>query len=153
MSASLESLMPEIPPGEQGPSQLHRLVMFLVIGGGAAAGFVLLSSIAIALLPMVDNWLVSALCYAGFIPPVYLLHRRFTFASDVDHLRALPRYAAVQMMALALATLFSFLLHGALSLPSLSAAILVTTLTSGVNYLVLRNWAFGFNARVETVPA
>jgi hypothetical protein len=52
-------------------------------------------------------------------------------------------------MALALASMFSFLFHGTLALPSLMAAILVIALTSGLNYLVLRNWAFGRDRRLD----
>jgi len=153
MSIALESLMRTQPDEARMRSNGGGILMFIAIGALAALGFVVLSTALIWALPMVDSWLISTLCYAAFIVPVYLLHRRFTFASDVDHLHALPRYAVVQVMALALATAFSFLLHGTLSLPSLAAAILVISLTSGVNYLVLRSWAFGRSARVETVPA
>ena len=153
MSIALESLMRAQPDEARMRSNGGGVLMFIAIGALAALGFVVLSTALIWALPMVDSWLISTLCYAAFIVPVYLLHRRFTFASNVDHLQALPRYAVVQVMALALATAFSFLLHGTLSLPSLAAAILVITLTSGVNYLVLRSWAFGRSARLESVPA
>lgn len=143
MNVALHSLMSEPLPGKAA-ERGGGLVAFLLVGGGAAAGFVVLSSVLVTLLPMVEAWLVSTACYAACIVPVYFLHRHFTFASDVAHRRALPRYAAVQVMALLLASLFSFIFHGALELPSLPAAILVTGLTSGVNYLVLKSWAFAF---------
>lgn len=153
MSVALESLMRE-PRDMRAPGRTGGgIVSFLLIGGGAAGSFVLLSSLMVALLPMAESWVVSAACYAAFIVPVYLLHRRFTFASDVAHRQALPRYVVVQMMALALAALFSFVFHGTLALPSLPAAMLVIALTSGVNYLVLKGWAFAFARRLETVPA
>lgn len=153
MSVALESLMREPPQMRATERSGGGLVSFLLIGGGAAGSFVILSSLMVALLPMVEGWIVSAACYAVFILPVYLLHRRFTFASDAAHWQALPRYVAVQMMALALAALFSFVFHGTLALPSLPAAMLVIALTSGVNYLVLKGWAFAFASRLETVPA
>lgn len=134
-------------------SPLHRFVMFLAIGAGAALGFVVVSSILTALTDGPPDWVVSAMCYAGFILPVYLLHRRFTFASDVEHRLALPRYAAVQLIALLLATLFGYVFHGTMGLPSLPAAVLVIALTSGVNYLVLKGWAFAAARRFESVPA
>jgi len=127
--------------------------MFLLIGACAAVSFVVVSTTLILTLPMVESWLVSTFCYAGFIIPVYLLHRRFTFGSEVAHGQALPRYVAVQMMALVLASVFSFLLHGAFALPSLMAAILVIALTSGLNYLVLRRWAFHLERRLKAEPA
>jgi putative flippase GtrA len=153
MNVALESLMRE-PPVLQFPRRAGGgIVSFILIGGGAAASFVVLSSVLVALLPTVEAWIISAACYAAYIVPVYQLHRRFTFASDVDHRQALPRYATVQGMALLLATLFGYVFHGTMSLPSLPAAMLVIALTSGVNYLVLKGWAFAATRRFESVPA
>lgn len=139
MSASLDSLMREPMPRVRESS---GLMAFLLIGGGAALGFVLVSSLAMALLPFAPSWVVSALCYAGFIVPVYLLHRRYSFRSQAAHRQALPRYMAVQASALLLAAAFSYLLHDRLGLPSLPAGLLVIVLTSGSNYVLLRSWAF-----------
>lgn len=118
------------------------IVSFLLIGAGAALGFVVLSGLLVGLVPSQHAWIVIAACYASFILPVYWLHRRFTFVSEVRHLRAMPRYLAVQAMALVLATVFSFVFHGTLALPSLPSAMLVIVLTSGVNYMILKSWAF-----------
>ncbi|ODT66978.1 MAG: hypothetical protein ABS75_25705 [Pelagibacterium sp. SCN 63-23] len=148
MSAALQSLTRPQPAGEAG-----AMLAFLLIGGGAALVFVPISALAVALLPFIDAWLVSALCYAAFIGPIYCLHRRFSFQSQAAHRQALPRYVLVQAMALLLATLFSYVFHGALSLPGVPAALLVIGLTSGVNYLVLRGWAFAFDAKREAVSA
>lgn len=153
MNVALQSLMPESPAAHAERKFGGGLFSFIVIGGGAAVSFVVLSSVLVALLPMVEAWVVSAACYAAYIVPVYLLHRRFTFASDVDHWQALPRYVAVQFMALLLATLFGYVFHGAMGLPSLPAAVLVIALTSGVNYMVLKGWAFALARRFESVAA
>lgn len=117
-------------------------MMFVAIGGGAALSFVVLSSVMVGALPSVPDWVVSALCYAAFIVPVYLLHRRFTFHSDVRHAEALPRYVAVQLSALLLATVFSYLCYAVLGVSSWLAAMLVIGLTSAVNFVVLKLWAF-----------
>lgn len=153
MSFALESLMRAPPSTPWVERRGGGMISFLLIGGGAAASFVVLSSVLVGLLPMFDAWMVSAACYAAYIVPVYLLHRRFTFASDVAHRHALPRYMVVQAMALALATLFGFVFYGVMALPSLPAAMLVIGLTSGVNYLVLKSWAFAFERRLETAAA
>ena len=153
MNVALESLMPAYPENGAVHPVGGEVLMFFVIGAIAAASFVAVSTALIWVLPMVESWLVSTLCYAGFIVPVYLLHRRFSFGSEVPHGQARPRYIAVQMIALALATMFSFLLHGTFALPSLMAGILVIVLTSGLNYLVLRAWAFNFERRPEVTPA
>jgi putative flippase GtrA len=142
MSISLESLMRE-RPAERGFSPLLAgILSFLLIGGTAAIAFVGVSSAAVAMINGVPSWLVSALCYAGFIVPVYLLHRRFSFQSDAAHSRALPRYVLVQLSGLALATGFSWLCYGLVGLPTPLAALLVIGLTSALNFVILRLWAF-----------
>ncbi|WP_240230235.1 GtrA family protein [Devosia lacusdianchii] len=154
MSASLESLMMSDVrrPASQAPL-LGGLLAFIVVGAGGAAAFVLLSTIMISLQTGFAAWQVNAACYAATILPVYLLHRRFSFGSDASHWQALPRYVAVQGMALVLAALFSYVVHGFLSLPTLFASMLVIVLTSGVNFMVLRSWAFARGQMSIPVPA
>jgi putative flippase GtrA len=142
MSISLESLMRE-PAGERGLSPLLvGMLSFLVIGATAAIAFVGVSSVAVTVFRAAPSWLISALCYAGFIVPVYLLHRRYSFRSDAAHGRALPRYTLVQLGGLALATGFSWLCYGLIGLPTPLAALLVIGLTSALNFVILRLWAF-----------
>jgi putative flippase GtrA len=147
MSASLQSLMrDQLAADDTGTPMLAQLFAFVVIGGAAAFAFIGLSSAAVSVIHTVPAWLVSSLCYAAFIVPVYLLHRRYSFRSSVSHGRALPRYVAVQLTSLGLATLFSFVAYGVIGLPTLTAAIVVTVLTSGINFLVSRHWAFAEGA-------
>lgn len=142
MSVSLESLMPE-PLAEASETPIGlQLLSFLVIGGLAALGFVVLSSVMVSLVTAVPNWIVSTGCYGLFVVPVYLAHRRFSFGSRVEHRRALPRYVGVQLSGLALASLFSFVCYRAFGMPAPLASLLVIGLTSGVNFVVLRLWAF-----------
>lgn len=143
MSVSLESLMREQPAGAPRLVVVTQLLAFLAIGGTAALSFVVASAAAVAAFHDLPAWLVSALCYAAFIVPVYLLHRRFAFRSSVDHGRALPRYVTVQLCGLMLATAFSYVAYGVVGMPTLIAAVLVIGFTSGVNFLILRRWAFG----------
>jgi len=115
---------------------------FVVIGISSALGFVVCSQLLIAAHTGLADWVASALVYAGCILPAYLAHRRFSFRSDAPHGLALPRYAVVQIAAVALATLFSYVAYGAIGLPRPVAAVVVVTLTSAVNYVVLKSWAF-----------
>jgi putative flippase GtrA len=119
---------------------------FLLIGGGAAGLYVVLVQLLVPVFAGIDAWLVSSLCYAGLVVPVYLMHRRFAFRSDAAHGQALPRYVAVQILALGLVTLFSFVAYGMIGLPHLPASLLVIGLTSGVNFVVLRSWTFARRA-------
>jgi putative flippase GtrA len=118
------------------------LAAFLVVGGSGAVAFVLLSSLMIELNTGLPDWLVSALCWAGLIVPVYLGHRFVSFRSDAPHTQALPRYVAVQVLGLTLAALFSWIAYSVLGLPSLVGAVLVAGLTAGLNFVILRAWAF-----------
>jgi putative flippase GtrA len=142
MSMSLQSLMPGATFEQRRPTVAYELVAFLLVGGVAALAFVVLSTVMIELPIGLPDWIVSAVCYAIFIVPVYLMHRRYSFRSDIPHRVGLPRYLAVQFSALLLASLFSYLCYSILSLQSALAAALVISLTAGVNFAVLRLWAF-----------
>ncbi len=132
----------EAAPDAQPAVPAGGMPAFLVIGAGAACGFVLLSAVLIPAVPVWPAWLVSSLCYAGFIVPVYLLQRRFVFGKEAPHAAAFPRYVAVQAGAVALATGFSFLAHAHLALSPLFAATAIAGLTAVANFFVLRLWAF-----------
>jgi putative flippase GtrA len=142
MSAALQSLMRDIPRSAPRPSPLGGVLNFIGIGAAGAAAFVLLSTLVMWIDPYAERWMINAACYAATILPVYLMHRRYSFDSDASHVQAFPRYLAVQAMALVLAAVFSFVINGVFSLPTFFASILVIGLTSGVNFLVLRSWAF-----------
>jgi putative flippase GtrA len=124
------------------PAVLTELVLFLVVGGLAALCFAWLSATMIEQRTGLPDWVVSALCYAAFIGPVYLAHRLLAFRSDVPHAVALPRYIAVQLSALTLASIFSYVCYSVIGLPTVAAAAVVIGLTSAVNFVVLRLWAF-----------
>jgi putative flippase GtrA len=142
MSVSLESLVPD-PVELPGDRRLAaELLAFLFVGGSGALAFVVLSTILVEASWGPPKWLVSTLCYAVLIVPVYLLHRRFTFRSDAPHRQALPRYAGVQLMSLLLASIFSYIVYSLLGLPTPLAPVIVTGLTSGVSFTVLKFWAF-----------
>jgi putative flippase GtrA len=123
-------------------SVAQELLSFLFVGGAAALCFVGASSVLIELRTGIADWLVSAFCYAVMIVPVYLVHRRLSFRTSTPHGVALPRYVVVQVAGLVLATLFSFVCYAVFGLPAVPASLLVIGVTSGVNFLVLRLWAF-----------
>jgi putative flippase GtrA len=151
MSAALQSLMRDVPIRPRVPL-FGGLVAFLTIGAAGAAAFVALSSAMIWLDTGIADWVMNTACYAVLIVPVYAMHRRFSFDSDAPHSQALPRYLAVQGMALILAALFSFVVHGLLSVPTVLSSTIVISLTSGVNFMVLRSWAFARAQWGSAVP-
>jgi putative flippase GtrA len=84
----------------------------------------------------------SAMAYTIFMSLAYLLHRRFSFRSQAPHREAFPRYALTQATGLALASGFSFIAYAMLGMHAAFAALIVFALTSMLNFLVLRLWAF-----------
>jgi len=131
----------------------RQLIAFLLIGGSGALAFVGLSAALIGLGLPIPSWVISTLCYGAFIVPIYLLHRRFTFEAAVAHGQALPRYIAVQLVALALASAFSYVAYHVLLLPAAMAAVSVICLTSASSFLFLKFWAFALpGAHLGALP-
>jgi putative flippase GtrA len=142
MSSSLESLVNETVFVDADKRLGSDLFSFLIIGGVSALGFVLLSGFVIGLETGIADWIVSSLCYALFVLPAYMAHRRFSFRSDAPHAHALPAYVTVQLAGIGLAALFSYVAYGVVGLPAFFASTLVIVLTAGVNFMVLKLWAF-----------
>ncbi len=148
MSAALESLMRQtLAPREQRTDR--GMVSFLAFGALATAGFIGLSSLVHAIWPMAEGWGPEAACIGAVLLPAYILHRRFSFHAHTAHRQALPRYALVQAMVLAVAFLFSVIVHGEVALPGLQTALLVMALTSGINFMLLKSWVFGRGPAVQ----
>lgn len=120
--------------------------LFLLIGGGAALAFVILSSLLIGARTGLPDWLASTLVHLSLIGPVYVLHRRFAFRSARRHGIALPRYVATQGAALVLTALLSFAAYGLLGLPAPVAAPVIVTVTSLTSLVLSRLWVFGASA-------
>lgn len=142
MSLSLEHLLRDSDIAAPKASLAAQLMSFLFIGGLAAISYVGLAAVMIDLGTGLPDWLMSALCYAAFVGPVYLAHRHVSFRSNAPHAQALPRYIALQLCGIGLASAFSYLCYGVLGLPTMTAAILVIALTSGFNFVIVRAWAF-----------
>jgi putative flippase GtrA len=124
------------------PAQLRQLFRFGLVGGSGAVAFVLLSTLAVEARTGAPDWLVSVVSYAGLILPVYLMHRRFSFRSAAPHGQALPRYVAVQAMAVLLAGAVSLGVYAVPGLPTIAAAVLVSGLTAAFTFALLKLWAF-----------
>jgi putative flippase GtrA len=146
MSASLESLMQDTMDQTSERPVLTELGWFVLVGGGAALALAAVTTAMISLRTGVPDWVMGALCYAAFIGPVYLLHRRLSFRSEAAHGQAFPRYVAVQLSAIVLVSLFSWLCYAALGGATMFGSLLVLGLTAGVNFIVLKLWAFATHA-------
>ncbi len=118
------------------------LLRFLAIGTGAVTLYVLVSEGLAPRFADLPAGVLPAAVFALLVVPTYLLHRRFAFFSEAPHLGALLRYVAVQFAVLLVATVFSFIAHGVIGAPHLGTGLLVFFLTFGVNFSILRRWAF-----------
>lgn len=117
---------------------------FLLIGGlNTALGYVLFRLFLHALgdRPAAAG-AAQAGAYAVGIALSYAANRRWTFRSDGSHRRALPRFLAAQLGALALSTSLTQLGVTALGLPPSVAWVLVTGVVTVVNFLTQRYWVF-----------
>jgi putative flippase GtrA len=150
MSAAFDTLDADVSGGTAQAAGLWALARFIAVGGGGTIAFIALSSFFVGLGTAVPAWMVNALCYAALIGPVYLLHRRFSFQSDAAHRQSLPRYVAVQACSVALVSVLSLVLQSTFALAPMIAATLVSVLTVGINFAVMRSWAF---ARGQMLPA
>lgn len=72
----------------------------------------------------------------------YVLNRGYTYASQVAHARAVPRFIAVIAVGLALNALFMHLLHGYLGWHYLLAQVLTTGVTMIWNFSAHLRWTF-----------
>ncbi|GHA17711.1 hypothetical protein GCM10007989_11140 [Devosia pacifica] len=119
-----------------------QFAIFTGIGGGAAIAYAVLVHMLVSAMPYLATGLIASLSYGAFVVPVYLLHRRYTFRSAAAHRQALPRYVTVQLAALAGAGIFTAVAYSMLGHGSWIAPWIGIGLTSGVNFLAVRAWAF-----------
>jgi putative flippase GtrA len=128
---------------------MHReLLRFLLVGGFCTAlqYLVLVAGVEFA---HADAVIASA---AGFLVSAvvnYLLNRRFTWASNVPHGRAVRRFVTVLLIGLALNVLGMRLLHGYLHWHYVFAQVLTTVVTLLWNFTGHRHWTFGTPAATK----
>jgi putative flippase GtrA len=141
MSVLLESLVRDKSQATEAPISV-MLVSFLAVGVGAALAFGMVSAFIISLNTGLPDWVASALAYIVLMSAAYGLHRKFSFRSQAPHAQAFPRYALAQTSGLALAALFSFVAYQLFGMHLAFASPIVLALTSVVNFVALRLWAF-----------
>lgn len=126
------------------------LFAFLFVGATAALTYVFCSKYVLGLQLPIADWIVGGLLYAAFVPVVYTAHRLISFRSGARHVYALPRYVAVQIGALTVASLMSYLVYHTLDLSHGVGSVLVICASSSFSFVAMRGWAF---AEKVMVPA
>lgn len=121
---------------------LGAIVLFAVIGMLAILAQAALVSAFVPAFAELAAWQMQVLLAATLALPAYQLHRRFCFDAVAPHLRALPRYLAVQIGVFALAALFAGLAHGVAGMAGMTTVLLVFLVTAAANHHLLATWAF-----------
>jgi putative flippase GtrA len=87
-------------------------------------------------------WMGAALAYVASAVFNYMAHRRFTFRSGAGHLDALPRYAAVQGVGLAINSVMLAVLVTRLGWHFALVQVLSLIAVTAWSYAAQRIWVF-----------
>ena len=150
MSVALERIMAQ-SMAPNSPGQDTGTLAFLLIAVAGVMGFVALTTLLVGQVSGFEHWVICSVSYVAVMLPVYILHRRFSYRTRDALREALPRYVAVQAMALLLVGLFGFITFEVISTPGVLAAILVISLAAAVNCVAIKLWASA--RRKAAIPA
>jgi putative flippase GtrA len=123
----------------------RQLVAYTVVGGTGALAY---AAIATTLTMMGGTvWIVSTVCYALFIPVMYLAQRGWTFGSQNSHISSFPKYVVTQAFGLAIAAIVPHALVNGLGISAPIAYLFVLGIIAIGNFVVLKFWAFRIISR------
>ena len=132
-------------------SALQQLLSFSVIGG-IATGIQYAILIVLVQARIADAVTASSIGFVSSACVNYALNRRYTFRSARPHGDALPRFAAVAGLGLALNAALVWAFHVALGLHYLAAQVLATGGTLAWNFVLNRVWTFPVSAPRRQTP-
>lgn len=117
-----------------------RLARFITVGLGAALLLFCLTWLfaKIGMSPMVGGMAA----YAIAVAIAYTAQRSWTFGGRHDHVRALPRYLAVQACCAILSGLTSQLTVTMLAAPPMLMSAIATVAASAASFLLSSLWVF-----------
>jgi putative flippase GtrA len=117
-----------------------RIVRFVVVGGGAAGSYFVLSYLFVraGLPPFVG----SAIGYIIAFFCAYLAQRSWTFGGTHAHGDAFPRYLAAQLACAVLAGAVAHIAVFELGAPPSVMAALSTAVSSVASYVLSSRWVF-----------
>jgi putative flippase GtrA len=123
---------------------MPMVARFIVIGATAAAAYVVLSSLLHVL--GLQAWIASLVSYLFILPIAYLAQRNITFESSASHSSSFPKYAATQLVGLALSALVPYQLEQSSGVPATIAFGLAAIVIALVNFILVKYWAFAAHA-------
>ncbi len=117
-----------------------RPLRFIVAG---VSGLVLLFVLTYVLASAgVAPFFASSSAYAICFITIYLVHRYWTFSSDVPHGQALPRYLVVQLACALLSGFIAYGLVALLGLKPFVMSVLTALAASAISYFATSMWVF-----------
>lgn len=120
---------------------LWQAVRFLIVGGMAALGYIVVATV-LETLAAFPAWAASVLGYASMIGPAYMGHRLFAFRATTEHKQSFPRYLSVQILCLVLSGVFAGLLSGMTALYPAIIYVAVAAILAVVSFVLTRLWVF-----------
>lgn len=119
---------------------MSQLLRFALSGGAAAVVYcvVLVQLSAMGLRP----WLSGFLGYLLSMPVAFVLHKMFTFRSDVPYKRELPRFIATSLIGIILASATPALLTSTSHVPMPWVALMTSIVTPLITYILMSLWVF-----------
>jgi putative flippase GtrA len=120
--------------------RMRELAAFLVVGGTSALLYTGLNVLftKAGLRPSLSIVLTLAM----LMPPTYYAQHRLTFRSGRDHRSAFPRYVGAQMFGNVLALITAEVFATQIRAYPLVSFFLIAAMVAGINYGILKFWAF-----------
>jgi len=118
-----------------------RIVRFLCVGCAAAGIYIVLGTGLVERLYWPPGF-ASCVAYGISIPVAYLAQKAFTFSSQSSHRVAFPRYIALQIASLVLASVFAEVTSQAGQAPPVFSFLFAAVVAVIFNYLVMSRWVF-----------
>ena len=117
------------------------LFLFVLVGGTAALGYIIICTIFLQLLGLRPA-VASLLGYGIALPPAYCAQKLITFRSESAHKIAFPKYLVVQAVSNINAAILGEIFIGILKYPIFPVFVIIAGFVGLTNFFVLRYWTF-----------
>ncbi|VDC20199.1 GtrA family protein [Pseudogemmobacter humi] len=130
------------------PRRLLRSTLgrFLLVGGGVALVYSVLTALATSVLPY-PRPLMAVLIAMACVPPAFWCQRRFTFRDSTPRRHALAVYAAAQALGMAIVAGASALFSTGLFWPDTLVYLAASAVSAVASFAINRLVAFPANGR------
>ncbi|WP_097013447.1 GtrA family protein [Pseudodesulfovibrio profundus] len=119
---------------------LYELVRYIFVGIILIIIFFVISNVLyhLGLTPSVSTLIANCIQ----IVVAYVLNRKFTFRSNISHVRSIPRYALRSLINIIFMQLTTFFFYEVAHLSFVFTSILSACLTTTLSYFLAKYWVF-----------